>query len=456
MSEPINERHSESVAADVKSSLAVYFACLAGLWAIGLLAVEIQSRVFHRNYYPFNTLLFRPTHRFTDFTTFYPKLSVFGDPQAFFSPNGVMYTYPAPLLIFNVGLFRLSQQPLALYIVGMLIFAALVGVVAFRLIPKGKGTNALAALAALAAGAFSFPLYFLLDRGNLEGIVWIACIVGLYFFVKRRYYFAATLFALAASMKIFPAVLLLLFLAKRRYKEFFVSAALIVTFTLIALWITGPSIIEAAQGLAKGVAEQKKLEGLMFLTREIGFDHCLFSFVKWISLLSTPDLQSFANLIRRALPIYAVSVVVGFLAIYFARLRRMPVLNQIIALVALSIMLPYTSFEYTLVHLIGPFVLLLMFLTTDVATGAVRLEKRQLLALLVPFALLFAPMSFFILLVAGFGGQIKAVALICLVRVCLRVPLPSSLFGELGEDSRSAKVLAEIEQSGASGAAIRV
>jgi hypothetical protein len=415
----------------VQKALGVYFACLAGLWAIALLAVQVQQRVFHRDSYPFNTLFFIPKHRFTDFTIFYPKLALFGDAQAFFSTKGGTYTYPAPLLLFNVGLFRLSQQPLAIYIIGMFFFGVLVGVVAFLSITRKQRNGRLAALAGLVAGAFSFPFFFLLDRANLEGLVWVACTIGIYLFVKRYYYPAGVFLALAASMKIFPAVLLLLFFSKRRYKEFLFSGALIIAFTLIALWITGPSIMGALQGLSKGIDRNRNIEVILFSPPEIGFDHCLFSFVKWVAFLNTPDLQSYGNLIRKILPFYAFFVVSGFLIIYFARLRRMPMLNQVIVLVALSVMLPYSSNEYTLVHLIAPFVLLLMFLTNDVASGYVELTRKQVLALLIPFAFLFAPMSYLIFFIAGFGGQVKGVALIYLVRTCLRVPLPSSLFGEL-------------------------
>jgi hypothetical protein len=433
MKESFNDLHEPASGKDnLRNSLIIYLALLVGLWVIGVLAVGIQSQIFHRNYYPFNTLFFQPKLRFTDFTVFYTKLSLFGDPQAFFSSKGGTYTYPAPLLIFNVALFRLGERPLAIYFIGVLLFAALVGVFAFRSIPRKEASGRLAAWAALAAGAFSFPLVFLLDRANLEGIVWIACIVGLYFFVRQRYSIAGALFALAASMKIFPAVLLLLLFARRRYKEFFLSAALIATFTLLALWITGPSIIEAAQGLSKGL-DRNRIEVLAFSPVTIGFEHSLFSFPKWISILSTPDIHSYENVIRKMLPVYAFCAVGGFLVIYFARLRRMPVLNQVIVLAALSIMLPYSSYEYTLVHMIGPFVLLVMFLANDVASGRVELEKKQILALLLPFACLFAPMSYFILLIAGFGGQIKALSLVYLVKQCLRVPLPSSLFGELCE-----------------------
>ncbi len=84
-------------------------------------------------------------------------------------------------------------------------------------VPKHSRVRWLTAAAAFATAAFSFPPFFLLDRANIEGLVWIATSLGLVFFVRRRYSSAALLLALAASMKIFSGVLLLLFLAKKQY-----------------------------------------------------------------------------------------------------------------------------------------------------------------------------------------------------------------------------------------------
>jgi O-antigen ligase len=131
--------------------------------------------------------------------------------------------------------------------------------------------------------------------------------------------------------------------------------------------------------------------------------------------------------------VYSFFAVIGFLVLYLVKLRRMPVLNQVLALTTLSILLPFVSFEYTLVHLIVPFILLLIFLVTDIASGVVPLKRSEILALLIPFAILFAPLSFLIFFSVGFGAQIKALVLVHLVILCLRIPLPSSLFGDLDQ-----------------------
>jgi hypothetical protein len=410
---------------DVRKALLAYLACLQGLWVVGLFAVGIQVGVFNREY-PYDTLLFMPGARFTDFTVFYPRLAVFGNAAAFFSPDGYPFTLPAPLLLCQVALWKLTQHPLALYLGIVGLFAGIVGLAAFRLFPN----RGIASVLAFAVGTLSFPLLYLLDRGNLEGFVWMAASIGIFCFAKRRYYVAAAFLALATSMKIFPCVLLLLFLAKRRYKEFFAAAAMAVAFTLGSLWVTGPSIVEAGRGILMGLDYNRRMNVLQFRWTEIGFDHCLFTYVKWIAVFCSSNLSSFKTLLPKLLVLYAVVAVAGFLALYAIKLRKMPVLNQVMVLSALSVTLPYSSFEYTLVQMVAPFFLLLLFLVNDVASGQVALRKSDMVALLIPFAVLFAPTSFMILYRVGFGGQIKTAVLLFLVGVCLRAPLPSSVFGE--------------------------
>jgi hypothetical protein len=417
--------------ADVRKSLVIYIGCLAALWLIALAVVGIRSAVFHCDY-PYNTLLFIPARRFTDFTIFYPRFRVFGDPKAFFSPDGYPFTYPAPLLVCFLFLWRFFREPLVAYLALICSFACLVGAVALKALPNRPGLRKFAAVAVLAAAIFSFPLFYLFDRANLEGFVWVASAIGLYCFTTRRYYFAAVFLASATSMKIFPGVLLLLFIAKQRYRELALSVISYGAFTLASLWVTGPSIGEANRGIAMGIDYFLRNQILQFRALQIGFDHSVFSLIKWVTFFSVDDIPELNDPLPKLYIPYAVAALLGFGALYGLRLRRMPVLNQVLALSAISVTLPYVSYEYSLVHLIVPFILFVLFLTRDVASEHVVLKKSQILAILLPFVLIFAPMSFLILIHGvGFGGQIKALALVYLVGVTLKVRCPSSLFGEL-------------------------
>jgi hypothetical protein len=74
-----------------------------------------------------------------------------------------------------------------------------------------------------------------------------------------------------------------------------------------------------------------------------------------------------------------------------------------------------------------------MVLATDAACGRLRLTHAQMLSLLIPFAVIFTPQSYLVHSVIGFGGQVKALALMAVVAAAVSAPLASSIFNELPE-----------------------
>lgn len=78
---------------------------------------------------------------------------------------------------------------------------------------------------------FAYPLICLLDRGNLDMLSFIFFVPFIYFFKKEKYEKSALCLAIINAMKPFSVLFLLLFLFKKRYREFFLSIG--TTFLLI-------------------------------------------------------------------------------------------------------------------------------------------------------------------------------------------------------------------------------
>jgi hypothetical protein len=102
------------------------------------------------------------------------------------------------------------------------------------------------------------------------------------------------------------------------------------------------------------------------------------------------------------------------------------------AYVVLCVLLPYVSGEYTLVHLYLVWGAFLLFLLTDVAKGHVKVPASAIHLIMLSCAVIFVPLAY---LKAGhsfsFGGQVKTVFLLLILVTVCRVPMPSSLFGDL-------------------------
>jgi hypothetical protein len=232
-------------------------------------------------------------------------------------------------------------------------------------------------------------------------------------------------------MKIFPAVLLLLLLARKRYRDFALAVASVVGFTVGSLWLSGPSIKRAGQGILEGLDYLREVQILDYKAREITFDHSLFAFMKQVCFRIIHDVPKVNALLPRFYLVYGICVAAAFVALYFSTIRHLPVLNQLLALTALSVLLPYVSYDYTLVHLFTPFAILVIVLATDGADGRLKLSRGQLMFLLLPFAVLFTPQSYLVYHIVGYAGQFKTLALCVVVGAALRIPLRSSLFREL-------------------------
>src|SRR5207302_11130076 len=98
-----------------------------------------------------------------------------------------------------------------------------------------------------------------------------------------------------------------------------------------------------------------------------------------------------------------------------------------ILLAVTATLLPPVSAEYTLVHLYVPFGAFLLFLTIDAAAVHVEIKRSAVFTILILFALLFSPLTFFRM----FSGYAKTCLLIAMLIVVSRNPMPSSIFKEI-------------------------
>jgi hypothetical protein len=416
------------VTRNLTRALKTYLASLLGLWAAAARVVSFRRFVLHAGY-PLNSIMLPVDSRFWDFNVFAPRYAVWGHGDRFFTLPGFPFDYPPTAFLSELIFYRFSGQPVATYLGTVIFFASACTVAAAFAVARTNVGRFWAILANVTTGFLSYPLLFLLDRANIEGVVWMALSLGLLFFVNRRYTCSAVFLGIATAMKIFPGTLLLLLLAKRRFREFWLSIAAGGVVTFASLWIAGPTPLRAAQLTLQGMDHLRNQQFLRFEPLDVGFDHSLWSFIKQIAFRLHPSIDAMSAVLPRIYAIYGALVVVGFVLLYLFRLRRLPILNQILALSALSILLPYISFDYTLVHLFTPFAILL----TVLASGKLRLTYPQMLALLLPFAIVFTPQSYLAVSVISFGGQVKAVAILALVVAAAWIPLPSSMFNEIQE-----------------------
>ena len=95
----------------------------------------------------------------------------------------------------------------------------------------------------------SFPLWVTLDRGNIQTVIVGFALLGMLAVQRGRWMTAALLLAIPGALKVYPALLLLIFLRERKWKEFLVSSVSIAALTIVGFVSMAGSPPENARAL---------------------------------------------------------------------------------------------------------------------------------------------------------------------------------------------------------------
>lgn len=223
----------------------------------------------------------------------------------------------------------------------------------------------------------SYPFLYAIDKGNLDLFLFILLALAIYTFQKEKYFISAVLFAFENAMKPFPILFLLLFLYKKRYKEFFLSVLLSGFLILGGFMALNGNFFDKILifiqdiGLMKGLYYNYDNFGLTFTSSLFFPLEWLFCKVGEVPLLSTIKFMYYYNVFYK----FAIIAVV-----YFAW-REKVFWKQITLFTTSMLLLPYLIYDHKLIFLFIP---LWLFVNTK--------EKSKFdLAYTILFALMFIP-----------------------------------------------------------------
>ncbi len=416
----------------VSSALRLLLTIIIVLFAFEWVFALVCAHLLHLEY-PFTTPYAFPPFHFSDFTDYLPRAASIGQSHFLLRMGpglGLPFAYPLSCL-YLYRLFVPFTHPVAAYLfVSITIFVTVALLFTRHL--RAIGAGPLFQISPSIVLFFGFPAPFLLERGNIEVFLWLFLVAGLAAFVRNWSYLAAVCFACAACMKIYPAIFFLLFLPRRQYKAILLGVAVAATLFVTAIAAAGPSFSATMQDVS--TISKMLHDGQIVRTAEpnLRWDHSLFGEEK--QLVYTFD--RFTHRIPKdgdplfpgSLRVYTLLVPLAFLALYLLRLRRMPLLNQFAVLTICSVLLPFVSYEYTLVHMFLVFAIFLVFLHQDITFGSVALPRSTLRLTMIGFALVFGTITATSL--EHFPGQVKGIALLCLLIAFTRHPMPSTLFAD--------------------------
>ena len=400
------------------ASVWLFTAVALGLTAICILAEIVWT--LRGLGYPHNWPLMPFYAHLPDFTLYQPLYAHFHS-RAFFAPSPYPNLYPAPATLIYKFFFLLKHPTFCFLVSSWGIFLGALLLFGRLLRFHGISRKAVAALL-IALFATAYPFYFCFQQGNVEIVQWAIIAGGISAFLKGRNRTAATLIGIAGSLKIYPIIFLGLFLSRKQYRECAWGVVVAVVSTVVSLWLVCPDIPYSWHHIQQGVDEFRRTYILAFSWT--AFDHSLFAVVK--TILHFHDRVHGGNIqlpnpeFEPALHIYMAALSVIGILLYFLRIRKLPVPNQILCLTVAAVLFPPTSYDYTLMHLYVPLAVLVLF-----AIRTRGVTPAGLKAAFVCLALLIAPESELIHHGYGYGDLVKTAALVALLIIGLWFP-----FGE--------------------------
>jgi hypothetical protein len=393
---------------------------LRGFWAGSVVAFALMVLVGYVEYrmgYPaphYNPL---GGARYEDLMEFPPVFKLVHTEAFFAGVGGSRVAYP-PFGAVVFALLYATGHPVRWYLgTAAAWLAAAVWGVRRGLMAQGIGAVT-ATLFPLTVALVSFPIAGLLQRGNIELFVWIFAAVGTWAFMRGRDDAAAALWGLAAAVKLYPVVLLVLLLPRRRWRAFAVGVGTFAGATLASLAWLGPTMGVAWRGSMRNVFGYQGVRVGQWTLHELAANHSAMGLAKVAAMVAGVPLAGLT------LPYYVCGGAVFGWA-FFARLWRMPMANQLLAVSAFMVMLPPISYFYTLVHLYAAWVVLVFVALRAERAGPDGTSVRvpglgAVMVLLVPLFGSFMLFTFPRVLL--FGGLVQAGLLVGVFGCAVRFP----------------------------------
>lgn len=398
-----------------KLMVLIFLWLLIILWSVTL----IYSHNFYN--YPEGAILFTPDDRYMDFIHYAKQTFWLGSDQFFLRKEAYPFILGAPTALFYALYSKLfaPDYVLATYAYLSTIIFILLGMVFFviRKVKKAKGNVVWFTVSLFAIILFAYPLWFLLDRANPEGFVFIALVIGFLLADKRDGVYSAFFIGLAASMKFFPAIFLFWFIYRKEYKAFFIAVIAAIIMTLIGLIVIGPTPLQALSQILfdMGWYNNQYNVGLMG-SSELRFYHSIFASIKNIIMTFYNGQFDLAVVYK----VYAGIAMVSMVGLLY-RIRNLPRINQLFILVLMMVLFAPMSADYRLVQIIIPLIALFAYIFSTKND----LQGTSLIHVLMPIVLIWVPTSQIHFGDWWVGGILKFVALVWLLIVLMVTKLPS-------------------------------
>jgi hypothetical protein len=307
---------------------------------------------------PFDTFLFYPSDKFRDFLNMYEITKNLNPYNSGFSFNSLYYPF-ANVFIFTFSLIPI--QTLSLLVFEALFFCAYI-IAIWKTLSK---IPTIGLIDFICIAFLPYPFLFAIDRANLEIYLVLLIWAFLYLYlVKGNMTLSCVLLAVAISMKLYPAVFLVILLKDKRFKELFfvLLYVALLSFVSLALFQGGfryniksalmiTNVFNSTYSGVEGIHWGVSFYGALKLT--------LFALYKIINGRGVSS-DLFHMIDKIAFPIYlSVCLVVFTLISYLIVTVKSKPWQVVTILLIMMVGFPNVSFDYKLLYFIIPTIMLI-------------------------------------------------------------------------------------------------
>ena len=294
--------------------------------------------------FPKNTFLPPPVSRFGDF---YGVI----DQWSHMAFNGVGYGlsyFPSTYLI--ADMFSHIQPRMSSLITFLTIFFGFFLIYAY--LNLRSRNNFIETIQNVVVCAFmTFPVLFTIHTANFEAFIFMFLCLFIYLYQRGKFALSSLPLAMCISMKAFPAVFLILFVADRKYKEILLTLIAVVILSLLPLLIFDGGMSSGLDVYLSHLKASQKMYTDLMITGPAG-NHFGHSLLNGLRIVMGDD--AFPPMQKILLPYLVLSIFIfSVLSLFIIFVER--VFWKRIALLVVSMcLLPYTSTDYKLLHFFIP------------------------------------------------------------------------------------------------------
>ena len=272
------------------------------------------------------------------------------------NPDVITYSFFTAIVKFFLYLTG-AELSLTVFVIGTIATFALINMK--EIINRNIDSFSLGA--AFVFTLLSYPMLFVINRGNFEILVFILLYFFEYFLIKKKYLTSATYLALAISLKIFPAVFLIIFLSFKKFKALLYAGLLSLFLNLASfgffLLRTGKSIEKLFSDYLS-IYTGPYIDQYIIDNRGLEFGHTLYGLLKLIVFIFNKTASITDVTLKKVMTIYSyynkIQIVLFLIITVYILYIEKQLWKKITLLVIAMNLLPYVSADYKLINFFIP------------------------------------------------------------------------------------------------------